>query len=134
MKDMKKKIIPIAGIAVFCLLIYFLITFEYNYLTFNVGSIYNFIDLPSALVVIGGGGALAFAKMPKNINDFLKYFSKTSILSGGAASIIGLVNMLGAMDTGAGDLMSNVAVALLTIFYGLIFSGISYALSRDTTE
>ena len=130
MKDIK-KIIPVVGIAVFCLLIILLIVSGYGGLNLNL--LFIFIDLPSIAIVIVGGSALAFAKMPKNRNDFLKYFSETSIVSGGVASIIGVLIVFGDMDDPS-IVMYNLQMAFLAIFYGLIFSGISYALHRDKTD
>lgn len=124
MKNM--KIISIAGILIFCGLVVWGCVPDYLLL---------FVDPVSFIFVTVGGCALAFAKMPKNINEFLKYFSKTSLLSGVLGTVIGFINSFGLLDFTTPGIPASVGVSLsvapITTFYGLIFSGISYALYCD---
>lgn len=95
-------------------------------------------DIQSLVIVIIGGCALAFIKMPKNINYFLKYFSKTSLLCGVLNAIIECINALSYLDFGSPSwimLLGNaLSIFFVSIFYGLIFSGISYALYREESH
>ena len=129
---MKNRIMLIAGFSVFAVIIYLLMTLSLVPFEIRTELIFAFIDLPSAFIVLVGGSGLAFAKQPKNKNEFFKYFSKTSILVGVIASGVGLINMFGfGMFDDTGMFLANIAMALLVIVYGLIFSGIAYALYKE---
>jgi len=126
----KGKIIVIAGIVLFCLWLILNMTLSIVPLEIDFSSISIFLDMPSLLFVVFGGSALAFIKMPKNKKDFLKYFSRTAILAGMISFIIGLMRILWNFPEPV-TLMANLSAGFVTIFYGLIFSGIAYALCCD---
>jgi hypothetical protein len=125
----RRKIIRIAGIAVFLYLIRLAISFSPTYMSLDFNLLYNFIDIPTFLFIFGGAAALAFAKLPKNKNEFLKYLSKTALPVCTAFAVIGFMNVI--FDMTPRGIMENTVMAFNSIFYGAIICGISYALHRD---
>ena len=87
----------------------------------SVGNIGQYIDIPSAFIVVVVG--VLFALAAKCDGSFIQKFGDGAVMAGWIGSIIGIIAIFGSEGFASGD-MGQIGMALavcsLTVFYGYL--------------